>query len=323
MTTTGAMSGVVDYQQQLDTSGAAVETEFRVTVWNESPGSTIDVMVDGVTVGSITINTWGYGTLSFHSDHATNTFPANWPGVSNGSVVTAGSGLTATFDPTMQVATPGHHELESAYELDHRLGLHIENNLYENWGDEGEKWLKGSDRNWYYITNDGSLYEWDGTNHASGTLVQQLDPAVYDDPELLYDAQPVQAAATDSNLLRWTAANLDHDLGLTEAASDHENWGGEGERWFKDSAGDWYFITPSGQVFSWDGSNHASGTLVAELDSTYHSDLSLLTRAESTLTTEETAYAADQGLGLRSLNDDFLNWGGEHEKWVMDASGEW
>lgn len=42
------------------------------------------------------------------------------------------------------------------------LGLFYTGNDYRNWGHRDEKWVQGKDGLWYYITPDGSLYEWDG-----------------------------------------------------------------------------------------------------------------------------------------------------------------
>ncbi|MCA9213230.1 MAG: MMPL family transporter, partial [Planctomycetales bacterium] len=41
-----------------------------------------------------------------------------------------------------------------------QLGLYTIDNDFENWGGQQEKWLKGADEIWYYITPDGDLYRW-------------------------------------------------------------------------------------------------------------------------------------------------------------------
>ncbi|MFN0020262.1 MAG: efflux RND transporter permease subunit [Pirellulaceae bacterium] len=49
-----------------------------------------------------------------------------------------------------------------------QLGLYLTSNLHENWGGQGEKWLRGrssidpksNSECWYYITPEGDLYRW-------------------------------------------------------------------------------------------------------------------------------------------------------------------
>lgn len=69
---------------------------------------------------------------------------------------------------------------------------------------------------------------------------------------------------------------IDSDYGL--------NYAGLGERWVQASHGSggftWHFITPSGDLYRWEGSVGAS-TLVAGLGSEFHADPSLLTDAQA------------------------------------------
>jgi uncharacterized protein len=47
------------------------------------------------------------------------------------------------------------------------LGLYTVDRDHFNWGGRQEKWLKGNDGSgarWYYITPEGDLYRWDGTD---------------------------------------------------------------------------------------------------------------------------------------------------------------
>lgn len=41
---------------------------------------------------------------------------------------------------------------------------------HENWGNRGEKWLRGDDDVWYFITPDGELYKWGGKSNLIGFL---------------------------------------------------------------------------------------------------------------------------------------------------------
>ncbi len=40
--------------------------------------------------------------------------------------------------------------------------------FFTNWGDRNEKWLRGERGLWYYITPDGDLYEWSGSDDLLG-----------------------------------------------------------------------------------------------------------------------------------------------------------
>ncbi|MCR9201189.1 MAG: proprotein convertase P-domain-containing protein, partial [Planctomycetaceae bacterium] len=98
------------------------------------------------------------------------------------------------------------------------------------------------------------------------------------------------------------AFQLDQELGLRTTGRLFENWGGLGEKWLFGDDG-WYFITPVGDLFEWDGSPRGSltGRFIASLDSRFYDDPSLLTNAEEagrisvTVTTDQTV--ADVNFG--------------------------
>lgn len=294
------------------------EQEFQVDVWNGVSGEQLTVVVDGVTVGQITVNRLGYGELKLENGDDGRAFPANWPGINDGAVITVGTDLSGTLNGSGRIADASPAEYEEAYELDHRLELQATANMFENWGGLGEKWLHGED-GWYYVTPDGSLYLWDGQSGANGDLVANLDVSFYDNPALLYESNAANTSTIDDDIARITAADLDHDLDLTTDGDYYENWGGLGEKWLKGDGG-WYFVTPDGSVYQWTHGSGMDGTLVAGLDSRYHADPTLLTNALENLTVEEAAFAINQGLNLQTTPSDFLNWGGRNEKWLKGDS---
>jgi len=69
-----------------------------------------------------------------------------------------------------------------------RLGLYLPNmkegtaDVAENWGNRGEKWLRGRanpdsdsvEECWYYITPDGDLFRWDGVDAPLASLVREI-----------------------------------------------------------------------------------------------------------------------------------------------------
>ncbi|HTN75660.1 MAG TPA: hypothetical protein VL096_10460, partial [Pirellulaceae bacterium] len=48
-------------------------------------------------------------------------------------------------------------------------------------------------------------------------------------------------------------------LGLSTTGQYHENWGGLGERWLQGDKEAWYYITPAGELYRWDGGNNLLG----------------------------------------------------------------
>jgi len=77
------------------------------------------------------------------------------------------------------------------------------NDDFHDWGQQQEKWLTGRDNRWYYITPNGSLFLWKGSNamvmvavrnitrwisgptELKGTLIGQLDTRFYENPRQL------------------------------------------------------------------------------------------------------------------------------------------
>ena len=61
-------------------------------------------------------------------------------------------------------------EIERARETGDRLGLYTTGNYYTNWGNLDEKWLRGADDCWYYVTPNGELYRWLGRANVLGAM---------------------------------------------------------------------------------------------------------------------------------------------------------
>ncbi|MFO0977765.1 MAG: hypothetical protein U0996_15285 [Planctomycetaceae bacterium] len=316
---TGTMKGQAVYEA-VPGVGGVVRRQFKVELWNGTPGATVAVNVGGQQVGSILINSKGYGKLAFEDGSAEKPFPANWPGASVDTIVTVGNALTGAFTGVGQTLSPLQENAREAYELDQTLGLQALSSMYENWGGRGEKWLKGKGTSWYFITPDGSFYRWDGKAGANGQRIAVLDDSIHARPELLHEAEAPEVEGADDRLVRAEAAELDRELNLTSAAASTTNWGGLAEKWFKGNASKWYFMTPDGTLTRWDGSNKAKGTVVGHLDERFHERPELLTEAETHLTETEKAFAVDRGLELTTVRNDLTNWGGENEKWVKSAS---
>jgi hypothetical protein len=85
------------------------------------------------------------------------------------------------------------------YQLQRQFGFRRYNGSYYTnlWG-FGEKWLFGANSAWYCLLPGGALYRWAGTmarTLQSANLVATLDPIVYTEPRLLWDARPPVAPA--------------------------------------------------------------------------------------------------------------------------------
>lgn len=253
---------------------------------------------------------------------------------------------------------------QAAFTIDQARALTFTGDDYLNWGGASERWLKGND-GWYFVLPSGALFKWDGGGQATGELVATFDASYYDDLSKLYDAkQPVDATntggsgSTDSGTtsevdpLAQLAYEIDQARALTFTGDDYLNWGGKNEKWLKGNDG-WYFITPDGKLYHWNGSSSASGELVAKLNGSFYSDLADLydaqqpvastgetdsnTGGESTEgtgntagsgTAEETAealsalaYELDQKHQLTFTGNDYLNWGGRNERWLQGTGG--
>jgi hypothetical protein len=161
-----------------------------------------------------------------------------------------------------------------AYTLDQEYGFRFTGSYADNWGGHNEKWFQNSNGRWFFITPTGGIYRWTtNTRPAEGTLVDTLSAAYHTDPMLLLEApQPsAEGCGGDDTDLATEAAALDAEYGFTSNGSYNQNWGGVNEKWFSNTSNNWFYILPNGEVYRWQvGTRPLQGTLVAELDSTYH-----------------------------------------------------
>lgn len=59
-----------------------------------------------------------------------------------------------------------------------RLGLYTVSNEHLNWGGFGEKWLRGFENKWYYITPEGDLFEFQGSDAPVAILFRGIRNAL-------------------------------------------------------------------------------------------------------------------------------------------------
>lgn len=287
LTGTGTMTGRMEFEQKLTTTGAVTKSEFEVDIWNGVPGTVKNVTVDGIVVGTMTINARGYGKLRLTSAAGLNSYPANWPGIKNGSVVAVGTDVTGTVNTALPVAAAQLDATAARYtaaSLTQNLSLKSTSNYFENWGKTGEKWVQGKS-GWYFITPDGQFYKWNGSKTATGTLITTLDTSYYTNPTLL-------TGAMNSLTTAETAVAVDRGLDLVATTAKTNvflNWGGKHEKWVKGANNAWYFITPDGSLYAWNHAKSATGTLVTKFSTSFYANPQSLTSA---VTVADTAHEA-------------------------------
>jgi len=75
-------------------------------------------------------------------------------------------------------------EDEHARAVGDEHGLHVYHDLYENWSQQGEKWLRGDKDRWYYILPTGELRRWEGQSHAMSYFYHRINRNLLNDFEL-------------------------------------------------------------------------------------------------------------------------------------------
>ena len=69
------------------------------------------------------------------------------------------------LSPQEQLARERQLQETRARQWGDKLGLYTTDDYHLNWGGLDEKWLKGNDDAWYYITPNGDLYHWHGRSN--------------------------------------------------------------------------------------------------------------------------------------------------------------
>ncbi len=198
-------------------------------------------------------------------------------GIGNREMSYAEDKLTINLSPT------GTYTLRQAGSqasfLDQDLGLTFSGSYSQNFGGQNEKWIRGVtnafNNPWYFIKPSGQFFAWNGTpNQAAGTQLAALEPIFWAFPQLLHDSSPEHLARV-----------IDQALGLAVAPGGlFENSGGRHERWLRgvnnQFGNPWYFLTPQGRLFAWNGASGADGQFLATLDPFYYTEISRLHNAQ-------------------------------------------
>ena len=264
------------------------------------------------------------GTLIAQLDSSIHADPYLLVDAEENAANSGGGGNTGGDTAALLISLDEEHEFKTS------------GDFYENWDGAGEKWLQDADQAWYIIHPNGDLYRWSGSG-LTGTFIASLGAEVHADPYLLIDA--AENAANNGGGNNGGGNNgggnsgelvqIDTELGLTATVDEYDNWGGLNEKWMKGNAGVWYFITPDGSLYRWNGGAAGNTTLLYELDSSIYANPELLYNAEEDAAgsgqngSGADPAAVDAELGLFSQGDVFENWGGLGEKWMEGTGDAW
>lgn len=88
-----------------------------------------------------------------------------------------------------------------------------------------------------------------GEEAATTEIVKSADANKISSPEKMAEDERLRARKTGNELY------------LTVSTDQHLNWGGLNEKWIHGHKGAWYYITPNGDLFEWDGGSNVVGAL--------------------------------------------------------------
>ena len=209
--------------------------------------------------------------------------------------------LIATLDPDFHTHPERLHDEAAGAHLDSLLGLQLNHNGRDFLNAEGlgEKWLKDRAGNWFFVKPNGQIARWEAG--SDDELFARVEQRQFDDLHQLYRA---------------AAEEIDRDLNLRFYGSDLQNALGGSEKWMQGHGSQWYYILPNGDIYLWDGiQGQLSGTIVAQVPTSYYDDTSKLYDAHASV--------VDRELGLHFYQSLYENSGGRGEKWVRGSSGDW
>jgi hypothetical protein len=121
------------------------------------------------------------------------------------------------------------------------------------------------------VTNNGPAVDPIADQSISHTQSELLTPFVATDP----DGEVLDVSA---EVIQPELYQLDEQYEFESDGQYYEDWGGQSERWIRDSFGGWYYLLPTGSLHEWNGDFGSSPELVS-LDVEVYQDPQLLTDA--------------------------------------------
>ncbi|UUO06947.1 hypothetical protein M4951_01225 [Blastopirellula sp. J2-11] len=203
-----------------------------------------------------------------------------------------------------------------AYQIDQQYQLPATANYHDNWAGQNERWLQGAGGVWLYLTPNGELHQWSGAFETS-PLLGQFDPAYYEDPSLLTEAQllPVEVAMVGGQLLINPADGYVGSFEVVVTATDG--------------------LEPVMTQFAVEVTNtELSLPTIDDLQIDADSGIfQLEISAVSPLPADQLIYSAhlvgseaeqlDQQYDLQVAANFHTNFAGQNERWLQAANGDW
>ncbi|WP_210421350.1 CAP domain-containing protein [Roseimaritima ulvae] len=156
----------------------------------------------------------------------------------------------------------------SAVALDNRYALSIsEHGDYANYLGLNERWLEADNSAWYVVRPNGDFYQWTGGSNL--VWLARVDAGFHADLHTL-----AYASSVTSEIV-----SIDQTLALTTHTNNSLNWGGLNEKWILSQSNQWYYITPAGGLYQWNGGSVNNRTLIDTVDEVFYSYTDLLTDA--------------------------------------------
>lgn len=163
--------------------------------------------------------------------------------------------------------------------------------LISNGSASAEPWLNGF--MFELVNSDGSVVasttSGDIDLSGDGIIQQETERGWYrfdniDSGAFTIREVPVSGWAQSASVtspLASTAYSLDSSLGLKFTGNYHENYGGRGERWMGATGAKWHYVTPTGDLYHWNGAAASAsvlvqGRLIASLSISYYNDPTLI-----------------------------------------------
>ena len=209
---------------------------------------------------------------------------------------------------------------QQAYNLDQSLALTYTGNYWTNYYGAQEKWLRGG-TTWYCLLPNGELRKAGGGAMemlASGSLVAVLDSSIYQEPSLLWNAQPpvtpsVTFAFSGNQLIVTPALDVVGTFPVEVTVSDG--------------------TVSVKKTFSFTVTNSSPGLAALTNQTMAHgrsltvalgatdADGDALTIAARTLAPSQQAVNLDQSLGLTYTGNYWTSYYGAQEKWLRGTTG--
>ncbi len=155
--------------------------------------------------------------------------------------------------------------------------------------------------------------------YQTGPVFVPLQPIANQTVSYLQNVLQATVPATSTIAIAGSSAYfLNQSLHFTFAGSYFLNFLGRNEKWFQGQSNSfhnpWYFITPAGQIFAWDGTNSGAGSTPVGplLDPVYYAYPDLIYQATPAMLD----LVLKQRLSLVFIGNFFQNFGGRNEKWL-------